>query len=91
MIPLVTAIEDLDAVLPDDIRIAWDQGTDSNLALTIENDRASIRFKVDSDTIVQRGEPYRRFLSCVAKVLSALDAESRESCIPDRRLSAGLR
>ena len=73
MIPLVTAIEDLDGVLPVDARIAWDHGcTDSQYALTIENERISVRLQVEGDMLVQRGEAYRQFLSCVAKVISVL-------------------
>lgn len=87
MIPLVAAIEDLDGVLPDDARVAWGEGRESDLALTIESKRTSIRFQVDSQTLIQRGEPYRKFVTCVAKVLGVLAAEfpnrrNRQSRVP---------
>lgn len=73
MIPLVTAIEDLDGVLPDDVRIAWNAGnSDAQYSLTLENERVSVKVQVASDALIQRGEPYRQFLACVAKVLSVM-------------------
>jgi hypothetical protein len=81
MIPLVSAIEDLEGVLPEDARIAWDQGgTESNFVLVIENELRSMRFQVDSDTLVERGEAYHKFLVCVARTLGVMTAE-----FPNRR------
>jgi hypothetical protein len=88
MIPLVTAIEDLDVVLPENAHIAWGEGSDSKLALTIESERTSIRFRVDSDTLIQRGEPYRKFVTCVARVLGVLAAEFPNRRDPHRRVAA---
>lgn len=88
MIPLVTAIEDLDAVLPDDARIRWDQGGGSDFALIIESEQKSFRFTVDSKTLVQRGEPYRKFLIGIARVLGVTAVEFPNRRMPDSRLAA---
>lgn len=88
MIPLVTAIEDLDAVIPEDARIIWDEGGDSGFTLTIENGERLFRFTVDSDTLVQRGEPYRKFLIGIARVLGVTAVEFPNRRIPDRSLLA---
>jgi hypothetical protein len=86
MIPLVTAIEDLDGVLPDDVSIAWDQGsTESQYALTIENERVSVRLQVECDALIQRGEAYRHFLACVAKVMAVMTPPTG---VPEERLAA---
>jgi hypothetical protein len=88
MIPLVTAIEDLDAVLPDDAHIRWDEGEESDYALLIESGQRSYRFTVDGETLLQRGEPYRKFLICIARVLgvTAVDFPNRRSA--QHRLAA---
>ena len=89
MIPLVTAIEDLDGVLPEDVRIAWDQGsTDSRYALTLENERVSVRLQVEGDTLIQRGEGYRQFLSFVAKVMAVMTPQISEAPSEEQRLAA---
>ena len=88
MIPLVTAIEDLDAVLPEDARIRWDQDGDSDYALVIESEQRSLRFRVDSDTLVQRGEAYRRFLIGIARVLGVTAVEFPNRRMPDRAMVA---
>ncbi len=88
MIPLVTAIEDLDAVLPEDARICWDQGGDSDFALIIESGERSLRFAVDSETLLQRGEPYRKFLTGIARVLGTVAVEFPNRRMQDRSLIA---
>ena len=88
MIPLVTAIEDLDAVLPEDARIRWDQAGDSDFALIIESEQRAFRFTVDSDTLVQRGEPYRKFLIGIARVLGVSAVEFPNRRMPNRALVA---
>jgi hypothetical protein len=81
MMPLVSAIEDLEGVLPDDARVSWDYGnTDCDYVLTIQNESRSMRFQVDTDTLIERGEAYRRFLVCVARTLGVMAVE-----FPDRR------
>jgi hypothetical protein len=87
MIPLVTAIEDLDAVLPEDAQVGWDQAGESEFALTITSGERSFRFAVDSETLLQRGEPYRKFLGGIARVLGimAVDYPNRRS--PERHLA----
>ena len=82
MIPLVTAIEDLDAVLPEDAHIRWDEGAESDYALLIESGQRAYRFTVDGETLVQRGESYRKFLICIARVLGATAVD-----FPNRRRS----
>ena len=73
MIPLVTAIEDLDGVLPEDVRICWSEGgPEGRYALTLENERVSVRLQVECDALIQRGETYRQFLACVAKVMAVM-------------------
>jgi hypothetical protein len=73
MIPLVTAIEDLDGVLPDDVHICWSEGSpEGRYALTLENERVSVRLQVECDALIQRGEAYRQFLACVAKVMTVM-------------------
>lgn len=88
MIPLVTAIEDLDAILPEDARIAWDEGGDCDLALVIESGRISYRFAIDSDTLVQRGDAYRKFLAGIARVLGVMSVELADRRNPERRAAA---
>jgi len=88
MIPLVTTIEDLDAVLPENACIRWDQGRDSGLALVIESEQRSFRFTVDGDTLVERGETYRKFLIGIARVLGVAAVSFPNRRMPDRRLAA---
>jgi hypothetical protein len=89
MIPLVTAIEDLDGVLPDDVRITWSGGSaESRYALTLENERVSVCLQVESDALIQRGEAYRQFLACVAKVMAVMAPSLVEPAASDHRLAA---
>ena len=86
MIPLVTAIEDLDGVLPDDVRIGWSEGAPGGrYALTLENERVSVRLQVECDALIQRGETYRQFLACVAKVRAVM---APPIGVPAERLAA---
>ena len=86
MIPLVTAIEDLDGILPDDVRIGWSEGSlEGRYALTLENERVSVRLQVECDALIQRGETYRQFLPCVAKVMAVMAAPI---AAPGERLAA---
>jgi hypothetical protein len=88
MIPLVAVIEDLDAVIPEDARIRWDEGGENDFALVIESELRSFRFTVDSDTLVQRGEPYRKFLIGIARVLGVTAVEFPNRRTPDRAMVA---
>jgi hypothetical protein len=88
MIPLVTAIEDLDAILPEDAQITWDQGRDCDFSLLIQSGCASYRFAIDTDTLLQRGEAYRKFLVGIARVLGVMAVELVDRRNPQRRAAA---